>query len=355
MDLRWLLADGSTRVALGTGTVKICRCDDWIEQCQTADSNCDAGTCEGNGTCTSCADSTVGGIDAGCAAVTPACDTTQCPAQCEQCASDADCAEGVCDTGSNLCVTCRDNSFTVDAGCAADRPICNETSGPTPYCVECRVDTDCSEDACNSMTGDCAPCVDDTAIGADRGCSVPLPFCNDSGQTPVCVACVVDTDCPPGVGCNAGGECGPCVDDAVSSTDTGCADPLPVCANENCLVCEDNAGPGQSDFGCGGTTPICIVTGITPTCVECTSDDDCPGVCDLNSNSCTVCDDDSAGGVDTGCSIGNPACIVSTGKCSECTVNADCPSGLCDVPTNTCAACADDSAGGVDTGCNARV
>lgn len=135
----------------------------------------------------------------------------------------------------------------------------------------------------------------------------------------------------------------------------------------------DDGGPGDTGVdapmgdahvpcggSCNGTTPHCLVSGTTETCVGCTSDGDCTGatetLCEPTSHACVECLD-SATCTDVGASLcdathscvgcgdnadcthltGTPVCDTAASTCVACLSNADCDATHgCDTSTNTC-------------------
>ncbi len=248
-----------------------------------------------------CTDETDGGTDTGCPAGL-SCDEDATPAgACVPCTSHADCPampNNACDFATNECVPCVDDEMPgLDTGCTGAAPVC-DTSGATPTCL---------------------PCADSVAMGIDDGCSAGAPVCDTSGAVPTCV---------------------PCDDSTMGGLDDGCSAAAPVCVGSGssamCILCEDSdTGSGALDNGCAPGTPVCA-TGADPLeCVECLGNRDCGGaVCDLATNTCAPCINDSVLGVDSGCTSGMPVCNTSGG-------------------TPMCETCADTSDGGVDLGCGA--
>ncbi len=140
--------------------------------------------------------------DRDCPADTPACDphagdhgtcfqcvtTAQCQGsqQCaddhhchDACASNADCATGVCDIPAGICVQCLDkaqcplgnlceakecvNGCEEDRDCPTSLPVCDPTAGTYGTCYQCTVNADCGTQATcvdHVCQGDAAPMVD---------------------------------------------------------------------------------------------------------------------------------------------------------------------------------------------------
>ncbi|MEQ8985426.1 MAG: myxococcus cysteine-rich repeat containing protein, partial [Deltaproteobacteria bacterium] len=102
---------------------------------------------------------------------------------------------GICSHADPIpfCVGCVDlytvTSTIPDLGCDLPAPFCDE-SGASPLCVAC-IDT--------STTG--------TSTVPDVGCDGTLPFCNEASGSPLCVECEDDMHCPGGAVC-LGGTCG---------------------------------------------------------------------------------------------------------------------------------------------------
>jgi len=221
------------------------------------------------------------------------------------CTLGAECATGQCDAGGLGCVVCFDDQVgtAIDAGCGVPAPYC-DASGVFPFCV--------------------AGCADSGAGTTDTGCSGSDNACDESGSNPVCVDCTETADCALGDACNVAtkgcvagcfddtdcrdagepvcdtsqsspGACVTCVNDqAGANPDEGCTNPaLPVCngataeAGTACAFCLDDMGGGAMDTGCTmAGMAVCDTSVAGGACVECLSDDDCPGL--------QVCTDDDA-------------------------------------------------------------
>ncbi len=113
--------------------------------------------------------------------------------------------------------------------------------------------------------------------------------------------------------------------------------------------------------GCGGSQ-TCIQR-PDGTCVDCTTDVDCPtGVCEPTSHTCVACLTDADCGAQGVCHPARLTCVAcasdsdcpdgvcsADNTCVECVQGDQCPSGLCDEATHTCApACTADA--GCDDG-----
>jgi hypothetical protein len=126
----------------------------------------------------------------------PVSDSSQCPREqschpeyrvCVDCLVNGDCGNVACDTQRNECVEC-----TSDAQCNAPTPACDTDA---QRCVACTADRHCEADGlvCNTSTQVCVQCVSNadcngTGIGDD-----PTPACDTSRN--VCVECLSDDDC----------------------------------------------------------------------------------------------------------------------------------------------------------------
>ncbi len=277
-----------------------------------------AGACEG-GLCITCVDSAAAGAtDRGCDMATPVCLESATSATCVECAADADCASGVCDAMTNMCVGCVDSAAPgmIDRGCDAATPACDIRADPD-VCVECLADADCAGGVCDEDTNSCAPCLDSaTGAGIDDGCLATAPLCDDGGTPAMCQ---------------------PCLDDS-ATLDVGCDADAPVCdtsgASNVCLPCEDSEMGSGVDIGCDDAAPICVTSMGAPTCVECDSDDDCDvgTVCNPASMCVPGCDDDD----DCAATPETPVCDVVARTCAECVTDTDCSGVARCSPVGTC-------------------
>jgi len=296
--------------------------------------------------CTLCDDDTVGDVDSGCGAPNPACLRTEGgEGSCVECTVDADC-ETSCDLETHTCTPCIDDTASgLDAGCDALTPACDEDAAGGPACVECTVDGQCPGEICGEAQL-CAPC-EDTAAGPlrDHGCGILAPLCADSGSSAArCVPCIDDTDNTGGAidvgcslvtpSCDESGVFGPVCLGCETNAQCGSGK---VCApNGACVPCHDSAPGASQDAGCPFAAPICDDSG-------------------LPSAHCTPCVDDRVTSTDTGCSAALPACDESAPAspvCVGCTVDAQCgPGAICDTHQD-CVPCEDTQpGGGLDDGC----
>ncbi len=182
-----------------------------------------------------------------CGGAVPACNMTQ--QHCGGCSSTNDCqAFGlVCDTVSGACLECLD-----DTTCMTGRKC--RLSDHT--CVRgCAANTDCRNGrTCDTQTGTCIECATDAQCMGQK--------CDPSSHS--CVACLANTDCPQGSTCS-GGDCAPsCTSSAQCAGGggggpRGGGGPSGVCALGLgvCVECVDNSQCGgqgycQPDHTCGG-------------------------------------------------------------------------------------------------------
>ncbi len=288
-----------------------------------ASAECESGVCDalGSSTCEPADTCGNGSVEAG-----EICDDGNvtggdgCNASCfleegSACTLGAQCATGVCDVGGFGCVVCLDDQVggAMDTGCGGVAAYC-DASGVFPACI--------------------AGCADDGPGAADPGCSGGDSACDLSGSNPVCVDCTDTADCSVGDACSSAdntcvagcfddtdcrtpeasvcdtsastpGACVACVNDQGGATpDEGCGDPLlPVCngasgaAGTACVFCVDDMSGAGMDAGCTSLgAALCDTSVLGGACVECLSDDDCPGlqVC-TGAQACDYPDSDGDG------------------------------------------------------------
>lgn len=230
-----------------------------------------------------------------------------------------ECSTGVCKGigAAAQCVPCVDNAAAPqpDAGCPPASPVCDE-SASVPACVQCKQDSDCSDDiectvdtctdsvcesealpagsecgrgVCNGQPDEdsCVPCIDDADAGLDTGCTTEQPAC-DTSQTPAtCIGCISADDCEDDNDCT------------VESCEDGVCEHATVLAGTPCTggFCDGVAGMES-----------CVV-------VECETDSDCDDGVDCTEEACTE----------------DQVCSYTTNH-SECTDSGDaCVPNLCGV------------------------
>ncbi|MFT7578906.1 MAG: Cys-rich repeat protein/VCBS repeat-containing protein [Myxococcota bacterium] len=357
----------------GTNATAVTPCGD------SSNSTCDgADTCDGAG---SCADNL--------APATTSCDDSNACTSTSTAPGDDDTCDGAgaCDIndvvvggacGDSSSSTC-DGADTCDGAGSCDDNLAPATTSCSDG-LHCNGDEICNAGVCQPGT---APTCDDV--------------CDEDSDA--CVECIDDNDCGDGSVCDEGtNTCIACTDNTSGGLDDGCTAGDPVCddttaGSETCLTCEDNNEAGQTDNGCSDALPACDDTDASvPSCVECSADADCAdgSVCDEGTNTCIACTDNTSGGLDDGCTAGDPVCDDTTAgsetcltcednneagqtdngcsdalpacddndatapTCVECLTDGDCGSGdVCDLNSNTCIACMDNSDGAQDAGCDA--
>jgi hypothetical protein len=284
------------------------------------------------------------------------------------CATDADCADGVCNGG--VCVGCNaDDDCSLGsicsnnecvAGCRADRDCPDElVCGPAGTCVdgcrtsdECVLGTSCGPDnvCVFGCAGDDARCPEGFLCDDNNRCQQACEDAGDCGNDRTCFngicvdGCLADEDCGggildqtgvcrPGLG-GAPGRCVQCVTQD-QCQDIGQFDQICDTAINRCVA------PCLGGFCLPGQ--VCAEDNL---CVQCISDDNCDNgqLCDLALRVCVdapangdaLCRDcDQADGV---CGAGN-LCVqrrinnfVSETACGiDCSTSGTCPSGfVCD-------------------------
>lgn len=191
---------------------------------------------------------------------------------CVECVTTADCAAGVCDQLTGLCVDklavhersdcCGDDCLV----CPVEAPFCipNHLG---EACATCRSDLDCKAgDYC--LSGQCRDCIVDRRCGPRcESCDGDTPFCLGSqiAETAVCVRCTGDEQCP-GSTCDQTTHA--CLPVCQASCDTSPISDAPYCYGDACVGCY-----ADTQCPCGGT---CIEA--THTCSDsCKSNGDCTG------------------------------------------------------------------------------
>jgi cysteine-rich repeat protein len=292
-------------------------------------------------------------LDTGCG------DGTVCTQQGEQCEDrnqeDCDACHNDCKLNVDQCgdghacgdEVCDDGNYNYGDGCS----------------VNCMSDESCGNGVLDSMVGE--PCDDNTTDGIDLNCTASLPDC---------VADCDHCDAHCGDGIIAGDET---CDVNPSGIDFGCSAEFPVCTEcSGCVIdCSDNVCgddklcPGETcDDGntddCTGSCSADCQTDITGCgdgimCGTEACDDgntqggdgcraDCLGTEQCNDGFLDVgegCEDDTVDGIDTGCSDGEPDCVLS---CSACSPRCG------DLVIGAGEDCEDSSSAGQDDGCSSE-
>lgn len=184
-----------------------------------------------------------------------------------KCFTDPDCPTGkVCNTASQLCVTC-----LTDANCSGTNGTCDTTSHT---CVDCLANSDCSgtTPVCDVPNKTCVGCL------TSASCSGATPVCNVAAKT--CVGCLTSGDCASGQICSETTQT--CSAPECTSNLDCTADPAKGACNagvcRQCSVNSDCTGnPLYNDDG----KVVCRTSDHT--CQECVTAADCGG----SPNTCT--------------------------------------------------------------------
>ncbi len=177
------------------------------------------------------------------------------------CATDLECAPGLCDLLTNTCAM----PPGFDAG-----PDATDADG---------MGTDALVDG---LGGDAmGGCVE------SANCSGARPVCADA----ICVACALDEQCAAKAStpfCDVpSGACVAC------KTHSDCPETTPTCLSGVCGLCNAQEAPAQACAARGAGKPAC--SAVTGLCVECTSSNECAvsskPIC--ASNACRACDADA--------------------------------------------------------------
>jgi outer membrane exchange protein TraA len=244
---------------------------------------------------------------------------------CNECDEDSQCGRGKscvnhtcqwCDTPAHCagasCNCCPKGSSAKATQC---RPL--EGDGGAPLCVECVTTADCAAGVCDALTG---LCVDKLAVHERSDCCgencspcpAEAPFCLPNHLGEACASCRNDLDCKGGEWCLSG-QCNPCVDDHRCGVRCEtCGGDKPYCFGSqvadtaSCVRC-------TSDAECPGGTCNAMTHACEPACAaSCSADTHCYGM------ACVECY------ADTQCPCGG-TCDAATSTCStSCKTNADC-------------------------------
>lgn len=267
---------------------------------------CPGGVCDGAGSCAVCADTSAGGIDAGCNEATPSCDSGVCVACTEESeACPLDCA-GVPggDATEDACGVC-DNDPTNNCIGGCDGP-----------CIACGSDSDCDDDnactegSCDAETGLCVwdrdaregdSCDDGDACTSASRCS--MGTCVGTEITICEVGGCFTGRCDSETGCEFSEEGTSCEDDNDATnagycdgrgTCIGACEPSGVCSvvetyygpDGRISLCYERATTGRfcnatgafCDTGYCNNVGVCEPADI-PNCRECSVDADCNSPC----------------------------------------------------------------------------
>lgn len=202
---------------------------------------------------------------------------------------------------------------------------------------ECRRNEDCESDelCCDRRDGKGAVCV---PTSKDE-CTVCGEACiNDS--KPNCGARVCECRAGTGQGCASDQIC---MGSGASARCVECTsrEQCPEreqCVDNKCVQCTrgSNEQSSADDVGCSGNTPIC---GANNTCVPCSaSPNNCPnGQTCVGGIGCVGCSPTAPIG-DNGCTRATPVCrpVGRMFQCSGCQVREECGLGFCHVASGAC-------------------
>ncbi len=273
------------------------------------------------------------------------------------CATDDDCPlEEFCDGGqcSSRNSTRPDDACTIDDHCPVGQ-MCNSVTG---YCVDCLNDSHCYDPG--------ESCQADGTCGTNSGCSSNFDcsglVCDSSSRQ--CVQCLSSADCPVGQTCRdsqcfttdggdpqcsmqsdcdaygricelSTGRCVPC------TTDVECGFGR-ICSAGTCTT-----DPGTGGGGGGGGDGSCSTRDecagqacFLGSCMPCFSDFMCSDLTDLLTGTTKICDSLSGNCVDPECNTADqcaPGEGCYTGHCGACLYDDECRAGeTCDPNTGVC-------------------
>jgi len=220
------------------------------------------------------------------------------------CEGNLDCsgATPVCDVAAGVCVPC------VGPGDCKDpaKPVCETTGSLKNTCVQC------SQSAAALCVGSTPVCQADDTCGCTKSsdCPAALHVCDPGTHT--CIAhCLADTDCPaaPFTHCDKAASSPSCVE---CTTDAQCPNGRVCSASRSCVECTPQQAGACSTTGSGA---VCLASG---TC-GCATDSDCGGatsgrVCNAKAQACALGCRGTGG---NGCAIGF-ACSSTTTDVGSC-------------------------------------
>jgi hypothetical protein len=178
----------------------------------------------------------------------------------KKCKVDADCAIGACDALSLLCLVtpCADHQ---QDGAETDVDCGGGTCAPCAIGKRCKVDADCTSNACDALTLTCVPsqCADHRQDGAETDVDCGGGTC---AHCAVSQKCKVDTDCssnacdPVALTCVSINGCSDHQQDG-AETDVDCGGGIcaPCTAGQKCNLSADCL----TGLSCSTTTPhVCM-------------------------------------------------------------------------------------------------
>lgn len=289
------------------------------------------------------------------------------PSSCTLVLGSRACQSGLCRTSDNTCVQCvAETDCPTGNVCSAN--LC------TPACTK---DAQCgSGQWCNDPTGTGGACTAGIAAGmtlpysctpalGSRACITGLCRTNDNR----CVQCLLDSDCSNGGICSANVCKVACTKDSQCSASQWCNDPTGtggVCTNK--LASNQTLPSGLACSPALGSrvcqSSLCRIADNT--CVQCITTSDCSAGNLCINNTCSVsCQLDtqctptewcaSMGGGAGACTtklVNGTAMPASLGGCNAITGARACQSGICRRANNTCVDCNADADCGLNAVCD---
>jgi hypothetical protein len=235
------------------------------------------------------------------------------------CLVDADLRGATIDGSTNLddAVFCRTQTDTGEnnSGCTRGTACCETCPGPCPVNQRCCPDGTCQECCNNRQCPGGQRCVGGSCVCNAASC--PDGCCtNGLGNPGECRPSSDDTcgingarcvDCPPGITCNAQGQC--------------------VCGQQGCSngCCDTPTGPcitPPTNENCGINGNICVTCPTGQRCVG--------GRCVCDEQSCRDgCCTNGPGNPGECRQSSNETCGINGARCVDCPDNAVCSGGLC--------------------------
>ncbi len=227
--------------------------------------------------------------------------------------------------------TCDDGNFANGDGCSSDCQLesCIAQSIDYPAQPLCNDDNDCTDDTCNTTTGNCdhvidcndgVPCTVDQCVGTSCTHTPDHGSCDDTSP------CTDDT-CDLVAGCVSTNNSAPCADGMFCNGNDTCQNG--ACSLHDGDPCSGAPECGSSVCNEGGDTCEFVVAGTA-----CTDDGN-------------ICTDDQCDGA------GNCAHVPNSASCDDgdaCTIDDTCNGGVCEgTPQGGCSdVCGDGAVSGAE-------
>jgi hypothetical protein len=170
----------------------------------SADTDCTSGSCDGTShTCAGCSDGQKNGGETGtdcggtaCVAAGNTCDLNV------ACKVDADCTSGICDATSLTCVSCSDgkkNGAETATDCGGSK--CVAAGKTCALTTACAADADCASGICDSASNICVSCSDGKKNGRETDLDCGGADCRADRK------CAIGNGCESALDCEAGATC----------------------------------------------------------------------------------------------------------------------------------------------------